>query len=247
MLLIGHRGARREAPENTLGGFKHIVALGLKAVEFDVRLLLDHQLAVIHDDNFVRTSGQNQFVHLTSTDELTLIDNRQGWPNWPQAEATPTLAQVLELIEPFQHIEIEVKAVNDDHEAETMVHQLHKQLGGWQHQVTITSFDLKVLDALQRLDSPYKRGLLIELPFGDVVIQMAKQYGCQHIGLKDALTTEDLVHKIKIAGLFCSVWTVNDVDRAKELSAWGVDGLISDVPTTMLQANIPGLSLHCAK
>lgn len=60
MRLIGHRGAR--SPENTLGGFQHIIALGLTAVEFDVRLLQDHQLAVIHDDNFLRTSGSDQLV-----------------------------------------------------------------------------------------------------------------------------------------------------------------------------------------
>ena len=37
MRIIGHRGARREAPENTLGGFQHIKNLGIRGVEFDIR------------------------------------------------------------------------------------------------------------------------------------------------------------------------------------------------------------------
>lgn len=243
MLLIGHRGARNEAPENTLGGFQHIVALGLKAVEFDVRLLQDHELAVIHDDNFLRTSATDQLVSHSLSTDLAHIDNRSNWPKWPQAEPTPTLSQVLNLIEAFEHIEVEVKAVNDEHEADLIVKQLHVQLAGWQHQATITSFDIKILEALQRANSTFKRGLLVELPLGDIVIQLAKQYGCTRIGLKDALTTAELVHKIKQAGLFCSVWTVNDIERAKQLATWQVDGLITDTPTTMLHANIPGLTL----
>ena len=41
MKIIGHRGARGEAPENTLGGFQYIHDLGIRAVEFDVRQLKD--------------------------------------------------------------------------------------------------------------------------------------------------------------------------------------------------------------
>ena len=44
MRIIGHRGARGEAPENTLGGFQYIHDLDIRAVEFDVRQLKDHEL-----------------------------------------------------------------------------------------------------------------------------------------------------------------------------------------------------------
>ena len=52
MQIIGHRGARGEAPENTLGGFQYLNDLGIRAVEFDVRQLKDDTLVVMHDDNF---------------------------------------------------------------------------------------------------------------------------------------------------------------------------------------------------
>ena len=243
MKLIGHRGARGEAPENTLGGFRHIIALGLKAVEFDVRLLQDHQLAVIHDHNFLRTTGRDQPVNQTSADQLIQTDNRVGWPAWQQAEPTPTLCEVLKSIKHFEHIEVEVKAVTDAKEAQLMVEKLHEVLAGWQDRVTITSFDLQVLEALKNAHSNFKRGLLVELPLGDVVIQFARQYDCDRIGLKDALTTQDLVEKIKYAGFKCSVWTVNDIERARQLATWGIDGLITDVTTAMIQANIQGLIL----
>ena len=240
MRLIGHRGARNEAPENTLGGFQHIIRLGLTAVEFDVRLLQDHQLAVIHDDNFLRTSGRNQLVATTLSDQLVHTDNRVGWDNWPHTEPTPLLPDVLQLIKHFEHVEVEVKAVNDEHEAQLMVQQLHHYLAGWHDPVVVTSFDLKVLQALQDQHSTFKRGLLVELPFGDAIIPIAKQYGCTHVGLKDIFTTQDLVEKIKFENLTCSVWTVNSIQRAEQLESWGIDGLITDIPSQMRQANIGG-------
>jgi glycerophosphoryl diester phosphodiesterase len=243
MQLIGHRGARGEAPENTLGGFQYIIDLSLKAVEFDVRLLQDHQLAVIHDDDFFRTTGQQQKVQHTSTIQLAQTDNRIGWSDWKTNEPTPTLPQVLNLIQHFDHIEVEVKAVNDEHEAHLLVEKLHQALAGWQHNATITSFDLKILDALQQQNSTFKRGLLVELPLGEVIIQIAKQYGCSRIGLKDAFVSAELIHLIKAAQLECSVWTVNDIERAKYLATLGIDGLITDIPRQMIAAEIEKLHL----
>ena len=63
MRIIGHRGARGEAPENTLGGFQYIHDLGIRAVEFDVRQLKDHELIIMHDDNMLRTTGIDQALY----------------------------------------------------------------------------------------------------------------------------------------------------------------------------------------
>ena len=52
MRIIGHRGARGEAPENTLGGFEYLKQLGVRAVEFDVRQLKDATTVIMHDDSF---------------------------------------------------------------------------------------------------------------------------------------------------------------------------------------------------
>ena len=49
VIITGHRGARAEAPENTLDGFAHAAAIGLESVEFDVRMSADGQLVVMHD------------------------------------------------------------------------------------------------------------------------------------------------------------------------------------------------------
>ena len=62
MRLIGHRGARGEAPENTLSGFRHLRALGVRAVEFDIHLSADGELMVIHDAELSRTTSGHGLV-----------------------------------------------------------------------------------------------------------------------------------------------------------------------------------------
>ena len=47
MDIIGHRGAKGEAPENTLSGFRYLMAMGLRQVEFDIHVSADGQLIVI--------------------------------------------------------------------------------------------------------------------------------------------------------------------------------------------------------
>jgi len=111
--------------------------------------------------------------------------------------------------------------------------------------VTVTSFDLRILSALQHSRNEgrhqLKTGLLLEpstvldaLPYGKTPEQQAIALGCSRIGLSDKLTTEASVLAIKNAGLPISIWTVNSPERAKELEKWHVDGLITDLPTLML-------------
>ena len=57
VILYGHRGARFEAPENTLTGFRHALRQGITAFEFDVHLSADDQLVVIHDATVDRTTN----------------------------------------------------------------------------------------------------------------------------------------------------------------------------------------------
>ena len=59
--------------------------------------------------------------------------------------------------------------------------------------------------------------------------------GCSRIGWMNQLATDAMIQATKDAGLKVSVWTVNDVERAKHLQACGIDGLITDFPTMMLQ------------
>lgn len=234
MRIIGHRGARGEAPENTLAGFQYIHALGIRAVEFDVRQLKDDELIIMHDDNFLRTTGIDQALYDLNSTELEAYNQANIWMDW-DTQITPTLTQTLNIIHDFEHIEVEVKAVATKIEAEKLVLALQKQLQGFEQTAVITSFDLKIHQALEQQKSSFKRGLLIEEDIRELAIEQALQLGCCQIGWMNQLATDQMIQATQKAGLSMSVWTVNDIQRAKQLQKLGIDGLITDFPKMMLE------------
>ena len=234
MRIIGHRGARGEAPENTLGGFQYIHDLGIRAVEFDVRQLKDHELIIMHDDNMLRTTGIDQALYPLNSTQLDTYNQAHIWLDW-EKQSTPTLRQALQIMQDFEHLEVEVKAVETQAEAERLTQHLTQQLRGFERTAVITSFDLKILQALQDQHSTFKRGLLIEDDIQHLAIEQALKYDCCQIGWMNQLATDDLLKATQQANLAISVWTVNDIERAKHLRDCGIDGLITDFPKMMLQ------------
>ncbi len=232
MKIIGHRGARGEAPENTLGGFQYIHDLGIRAVEFDVRQLKDDALIVMHDDNFLRTTGIDQkLYHLDST-QFEAYNQANIWMDW-EKQVTPTLRQSLNIMHDFDHLEVEVKAVDTQAQAEKLIAELQQQLKGFEHTAVITSFDLKIHHALILQNTHFKHGLLIENNIGEKAIEQAIELQCCQIGWMNQLATDEIIKTTQKAGLAVSVWTVNDIERAKHLRNLKIDGLITDFPKMM--------------
>lgn len=234
MKIIGHRGARGEAPENTLGGFQYIHDLGIRAVEFDVRQLQDDALVIMHDDQFTRTTGHSKSLYECQSDDLCHYDQSHFWHDWSKFEITPSLSQTLRIIQNFDHIEVEIKAVDTEYEANKLIETLQNQLIGFENSAVITSFDTKIHHALNQQKSSFKHGLLIEDDIQYRAIDQALALGCCQIGWMNELATNEIITATQNANLAISVWTVNDVKRAQELYVLGIQGLITDYPKEML-------------
>jgi len=73
-LIIGHRGVKGIAPENSLSGFKKAVELGIDGVELDVHLTKDEKLVVIHDMDLKRLTGLKIPVRQLTFKELKKYD-----------------------------------------------------------------------------------------------------------------------------------------------------------------------------
>ena len=232
MKIIGHRGARGEAPENTLGGFQYIHDLGIRAVEFDIRQLKDDELIVMHDDNFLRTTGIDQKLYQLDSTQFEAYNQANIWMDW-EKQVTPTLRQSLNIMHDFDHLEVEVKAVDTQAQAEKLIAELQQQLKGFEHTAVITSFDLKIHHALILQNTHFKHGLLIENDIGEKAIEQAIELQCCQIGWMNQLATDEIIKTTQKAGLAVSVWTVNDIERAKHLRNLKIDGLITDFPKMM--------------
>lgn len=228
-LIYGHRGAKGEAPENTLESFRQCLAHGVRRCELDLHLSRDGELMVIHDPTLKRTTGRRGKVVEHDAAELAGYDAREGGPGWKHPCPIPRLAELFEKCD-FEHWQLEVKTSSRVRAARAVlaIRELARQYGLLER-ITVTSGSREVLRALQRLTPEIPRGLVAEYAWLDP-LKVAQQNGCELLALKWTLCTPERIAKARQQGLHVSVWTVNEPALMRRLADFGVDSLITDFP-----------------
>lgn len=173
-LIYGHRGAKGEAPENTLVSFEQCLQHGVRRCELDLHLSRDGELMVIHDPTLKRTTGRRGKVVQHDADELANYDAREGGPGWKTPCPIPRLSELFEKCD-FEHWQLEVKSASRVRAARTVM--AIKELAE-QHRlldrITVTSSSREVLRALNRLAPEISRGLVAEYNWLDP-LKVARQ------------------------------------------------------------------------
>lgn len=231
-LIIAHRGAAGDAPENTLAAFKLALAQGCDGYELDVHLSKDKQIMVIHDDTLDRTTnGSGEIKHLTAA-QIGRFDagvkfTKAHYPN----EIVPTLEQVFDLVPSNFFINIELKGGIGEGLEEAVVELLHRT--NRIDSVIISSFDHKGLVKIKELEPALKIGILYSLRTTNHWM-MPQVAGVETTALHPwiyGLDEED-IQSIKDHGLAINTWTVNSVEQIEKAVQFGVEGIITDYPAT---------------
>ena len=228
-LIYGHRGAKGEAPENTLASFQQCLAHGVKRCELDLYLSCDGELMVIHDPTLKRTTGRRGKVSQHLAADMINYDARQGGPGWLQPCPIPRLEELFQHCA-FEHWQLEVKSASRVKAASTVlaIRELAERYG-LLDKICITSSSREVLRAVQRLTPDLARGFVAEYDWLDP-LKVAKNYGCNLLALNWTLCTTERLQKAQRQGLHVSVWTVNEPALMRRLADFGVDSLITDFP-----------------
>ena len=109
-LVVAHRGGGGLAPENTLAAFRAALETGVDAVELDVRLTRDGEVAVIHDRRLERTTTGKGPVGAYTLDHLKSLDAGSWFSPEFRGERVPVLEEVFEALPGDFPIYVEVKA-----------------------------------------------------------------------------------------------------------------------------------------
>src|SRR6185503_4815934 len=94
--IIAHRGANREAPENTIPAFEKALAIGVGGIELDVHVTRDN-VPVVHHDAVLPDGGRIDRMNSADLERRT---------------DAPTLSQVLTLVNGRCHLYVELKAAS---------------------------------------------------------------------------------------------------------------------------------------
>lgn len=234
MTLVGHRGARGEAPENTLGGFRYALDHNVRHFELDVHLSADGIPVVIHDAELKRTTDCTDRVGNLEAATLARCNAAAHWPEWPQPEPVPTLEAVLTLLAGERcSVQVEVKCETDD-AADLLIDRLAPLLPAFTGDLdmVITSFDTRLLQLAMLKLAQFPRGLVYDHKRRNP-LAMAQTLHCQWLIGHWRLLGKRAIRRAKASDMRLSVFTVNDVRVARRLFNDGVDSVITDFPVAM--------------
>jgi glycerophosphoryl diester phosphodiesterase len=233
-VIIGHRGASKYAPENTLAAFKLAVDQAAPAIELDVKLSADGHVVVIHDQSVARTSDGRGSVARLSLAELKKLDAGSWFSPMFTGEKIPTLEDVFDTVghQVLMNIELTNYATPNDR----LVHKVVElvKIYGIENRVYFSSFFSTNLDRVRKLLPDCGIGYLAYdgLPrFLQRIIQPLPR-AVDSLNPSRGTVTERMVSRAHGLGRRVLVYTVNDKDEMRHLFNIGVDGIFTDDPLT---------------
>jgi glycerophosphoryl diester phosphodiesterase len=235
-LIIAHRGNSSEFPENTLPAFRSAVELKCDLVELDYYHSADGVPIVFHDKELDRTTdavarlGRKKIaVGSLPLADLTGLDAGAWFDPRFRGTRLPTLAESLDVIQAGSTTLIERKAGD----AFTLVKLLEeKQLTG---EVMVQAFDWDFVAACRQLSPTLVLGTLHGKPATPELVHQAAATGADVIVWDHEKIDRAHIELIHRLGKKAWVYTVDDPQRASELIAAGIDGIITNRPGRMLE------------
>jgi glycerophosphoryl diester phosphodiesterase len=213
--LIAHRGANREAPENTLAAFTAALEIGVDGIELDVHATADGVPVVHHDATLpgVEPAGRLSIARTPLAEVRARV-------------AVATLDETIDLVQGRCHLYIEMKAAG-------AVDGVVARLSGREDWCSLHSFDHRIVARAAAALPRLRTGILIVGRLVDtrsVLRATGARDMWQHVDFVD----DTLVNDVHAAGGRVIAWTVNGRDRFQEMLAAGVDGVCTDDPRELL-------------
>ena len=241
-LVIGHRGDSAHFPENTATSFDRALALGVDAIEFDLRVTRDGVVVVNHDPTIDRTTNGTGTIAAMTLAELRELDagarftvDGKAFPHRGQGISILTFEELLERY-PSTPLLIEVKVATAAPGALRLIER-----HGAQERVLMdsTAFDaVAPFRGTRLLTGASLRDVVRLLPRAMLGRPPAKlPYAALCIppwyrGIRVPILR--LARVARAVGTATHVWTINDPEVAAALWRGGVNGIITDDPGVML-------------
>lgn len=235
-MIIAHRGASGEFPENTLAAFRAAIDAGAQMCELDVQLSADGVAMVIHDDTVDRTTGRRGAVGAMSVAELQRLDAGRKFGAAFAGERIPTLEEVLGLVKGRCALNVELKDAGVKGEVCRLL-RAHDALA----ETIVSSFQWQSLAAARELEPALRLGVLADRRAG-AMLQAAIELRATSVNPRYDMVRPALVERAHRAGLKVLVWTIDKAARMRQMMAMGVDGIMTNYPARLV-ATIAGAAL----
>lgn len=234
-LIVAHRGASHDAPENTLPAFELAWKQGADAIEGDFHLTSDGQIICIHDFDTKRVSGPKLVVKETSLERLRELDAGAWFDARFKGTLMPTFAEVAATVPEGRKFYIEVKCGPE------IIPALLRGImasGLDANQIVVISFNATVIRELKKQAPGFKASWLSSFkksapldPSADRVIETLREIKADGFSSKaDSRLDAAYINSIRNAGFEYHCWTVDEPATAVRFRKLGAGSITTNRP-----------------
>lgn len=217
MKIVGHRGAKGLAPENTVASLRKAIELGVDEVEFDLRLTKDGVLVLHHDPALRDQTGKKYRIERFAFKEL--LGHKPDLATFDEAAQTVKLQS---------RMLIEIKPGVDPKPVITSVKALLKKT--WKpSDMIIASRQFKILRAVHK-SLPEVELSVIDRWSGVRATLRARRVGAKRLCMNQLWLWPGFIQALSHDGWQLYAYPLNDPAKARRWSAYGLSGVITDYP-----------------
>ena len=232
--ICAHRGANETHPENTLAAFEEAIRLGAQMIELDVQMTKDNQLVIMHDDKVNRTTNGRGLVQSLTLRKIKRLDAGKWKSKEFRNERVPTLKEALDIMP--KNIWLNIHLKGDERlgaataEAVITANRIHQ---------AVIACNNEAAKGVRRINPNIMMCNMERLTTRAEYINETIEKGFAFLQLKSSRDDENMLtdlNKLRENGIQVNYFHSEEESRVKELMDAGVDFILTDHLSKMLQA-----------
>ena len=199
---------------------------GADIIEIDVRQTKDGRYILMHDENLVRTTGENERVGVLDYEYISTLDAGSYFSEEYAGEKIPTLEEVIAYaVEEDIFLNIELKPAKTDQNYEDGIVEIIEAYD-YVDKCVVASINYDTIANVKKLNPDITTAYIMTMAFGEFEdLQYADIFSVRH-----NFVDSTMVNSIHQKGKKIYAWTANKEDDIKDLLLLDVDSIITDDP-----------------
>ena len=250
-MIIAHRGARTEAPENTAAAFDAALRHPIDGIEFDVQLSADGVPVIFHDDTLSRMTGSRRRLSSLPFSRLRALDLGTWFDPRFAGESILTLEEMLARYAGITDLYLEIKTSPRDSATgrvaalteETLAVVKRHYMRVKTRRFHLLCFDARVLRLARTLMPTVPAMRNVDLPAGlpraaatPDRLKAEIDTDLTAVNLAVKLLSPELAAVVRNRGKTLFTYTCNTSQQLRRALAAGVDGVMTDKPDWLATA-----------
>jgi glycerophosphoryl diester phosphodiesterase len=237
-LIVSHRGAKKEAPENTASAFDRALTYPIDGIELDVQITKDNAPIIHHDKTLQKISGEKKIILDYTYKQLESLDFGIWFSPDFKGEKVLTLQETLDAYFQKTRLFVEIKSHGWDippdttkEKTGTVIDFLRRARDAAESRdVYVLTFDRAVLELALEMEPSFKYILNISKPAHLEDSDMVKFSDAWGVCTNVEKLTQDFADTVHNSGFKLLTYTCNDQEQADRAMKFGVDVLMTDDP-----------------